>query len=326
MKDTVKASGDGVPVDEAQQGVFLGLWHRCRDGYAWREDLTPADKKAERGPWLVAASTRSQDYAVLRRKGLLRDLISLATKPTREAITKFAGLYGHLSLSQLLLTPKGIFKRGEALDLWLRELHELAHLSESWSAIDVVEHDQQHGLTSVTAMQRLLRERSYITQNGATVYHAVVRRSEIDLERFGPSLGSCTRCGQQQVEERHTWRLVSPPARASSPGAPVRDLTKDELVRLGRATLAHLISRKLRSHVDVALLEDTGGATVRHAPDSLLAAGYLQLAFRIAGRGPREKECAHCHEPFLSGRRDQQYCTKKCRELAGYYRRKYGDL
>ena len=102
-------------------------------------------------------------------------------------------------------------------------------------------------------------------------------------------------------------------------------MTRDELARLGRASLAHLISKKLSSHVDIVLMDETRGTSVRHAPDSLLAAGYLQLAFRMAGRGPREKECAHCREPFPPGRSDQRFCTKQCRELAGYYRRKYRE-
>ncbi len=79
------------------------------------------------------------------------------------------------------------------------------------------------------------------------------------------------------------------------------------------------------SDTDVILAPHTHNgesAMVRHVPDSLLATLYLQLALRIAGTGLSERECEHCRKPFFPQRRDKRFCNKKCRELAGYHRRK----
>ena len=325
MKKTVNQEVNEVPLLEAEEGTFVGLWRRCPDGYVWRSDLKPISGKSAGGPWLIAVSDRRTDYALLRRTSALSDFVKLAKEGTQEAITKFAEQYGQLDLGQPVTAADGRMQWADPLGGWLHGINTLRHLWETWSAVEVLEHEQSYGQSAVGRMEQLLLDRVSLAED-AILYHAVVTRLPFDTDLFGASLGPCTLCGEEQDAVEHVWRRVPRPD-TNRPGRPRHDrIARGEAITFARVALAHLISRHLRGRIHLTLLDDGEGAMVRHVPDSLLATLYLQLALRIAGTGLSERVCEHCREPFFPKRRDQRFCSKKCRELAGYHRRRNAAL
>lgn len=81
------------------------------------------------------------------------------------------------------------------------------------------------------------------------------------------------------------------------------------------------VNTRLYGHVHIGVLPFRD-SIIRHQFQDLLTAIYLLFAFELAGTQGTEKECQRCGKLFLQGRRDQRFCGKNCRELAGYHRRK----
>ena len=117
-------------------------------------------------------------------------------------------------------------------------------------------------------------------------------------------------------------RALPPSARGYARGREAtRSFDPDDPLGPARAYLTQEVNRRLRGHVHLTLgsFQDS---PIRFFPDSLLAAIYLRFALELAGRSARERECEFCHVPFPVGRRDQRFCSKSCRENAGYHRRR----
>jgi hypothetical protein len=152
---------------------------------------------------------------------------------------------------------------------------------------------------------------------------ALFSDSDICLFRVGPARASCPHCGTQREAEEHFYKRVPLHGVGQSHALVAgTDLKADELIRLARVALANLVSEYLRDEVNVVLFDDGEEALLRHVPKSLSSVIYLQLALRSAGVSSPERPCEHCRVPFFAARRDQRFCRKECRELAGYYRRR----
>ena len=84
------------------------------------------------------------------------------------------------------------------------------------------------------------------------------------------------------------------------------------------------VNRCLKSHVAMTVLPLLG-SRMRFFTDSLRTALYMHFAFELAGIVGEQRTCGNPKCPnggvMFPKRRDQRYCNKGCRELAGYYRR-----
>ena len=320
MKNTMKAS-EGVSLEDAQEGTLLGLWRRCPDGYRWRSDYKAAGKGGGLGPWLMPTSSEHQDYPMLRSKSLLADFLRIGSADTPADILKFAGRYGMLGIPQPVVAPDRSIGFAETLSDWSAEVRELRHLAETLSAVEVLRNEQHEGYDKVNVAEHLLKTRLVQAGDGNVVYHIVAQRSA-HREVFVATLQLCEVCGNDQHDEHHWWRRISVDIGGAGRTSSETRWTRAKLLNVAQTILATLINERLRGHVNVVMLENGDGALIRHAPDSLLAVLYLQLALRASGNEGPEAQCVHCRMPFFRSRRNKRYCTKQCRENAGYHRRK----
>jgi len=320
MKYPMKNPEAGLPLTEAQEGMLAGLWYRLLDGFVWRDDLMPASTRYS-GPWLVRAGDTREQYPVLKRKNLLQDFARLAEDPSRDGIRRFAGRYGWLGLEQPVVSSPagGPLQWAEPLSLWRQELLAIRDLWETWGALRTLEHKESEGPTACRAARRRLEERIQWGQDGSIIYRATVTCPE--SIRFPAGGGKCPECGDSLATHVHFRRVIAFPRGYARGREATRSFDPDDPLGPARAYLTQEVNRRLRGHVHLTLgsFQDS---PIRFFPDSLLAAIYLRFALELAGRSARERECEFCHMPFPVGRRDQRFCSKSCRENAGYHRRR----
>jgi hypothetical protein len=84
------------------------------------------------------------------------------------------------------------------------------------------------------------------------------------------------------------------------------------------------VNERLRGHVNPHIRppDVDEGYRVVFIPDSLLAALYVLFALEVAKSkdDAPPRVCANCQEVFAPSRRDQQYCSGRCRSNASYHR------
>ena len=85
------------------------------------------------------------------------------------------------------------------------------------------------------------------------------------------------------------------------------------------------VNRCLLGHVVMAVLPFLR-SRIRFVPDTLRTALYMHCAFELARTVGEQRMCENLRCPqggvFFPTRRDQRHCDKRCRELAGYHRRR----
>jgi hypothetical protein len=233
---------------------------------------------------------------------------------------EFAGKYGTLGFPEPVTEGPGggPILWAEPQSLWANELLAIRHLYETWHASSVLEQRRWFHSSTVRGAYRLLEERIRWGQDNAVVYHVKVPAAGSLTKAPG---GPCTLCFETQDEETHLWRLIEPPIPPRRRGRLARGFRTGDVVEPARYFISREINERLRGHVDFTLWPFAGGP-IRYVPDSLLAAIYVQFALEVSGRLGTQRECQHCHNPFFPNRRDQRFCSKQCRELAAYYRRR----
>jgi hypothetical protein len=293
--------------------MLAGLWRKPIGGMEWRADLEAASTGTDvpdSGPWLVPKGQDAILYPVLRQPSLFEDSLRLSRRPTRANISRFASRYGFLGNPRMLY-PKGRsggFAPGESLDTWLKELVRIAGLWELWELVQRADGEKLAPYFRWHKEPRRV-ETTYVIANGQLEAEWSRRAREGSLrltELPRPFEAKFIRLADEErppdLLERWSVGDVVEPARY----------------------LVHLeVNAALRGHVNMAVLPYRGGK-ISFFPDSLLTAIYIQFAHHLAGPHGTERECvyAHCRNRFVRTRRDQQYCSKNCRELAAYYRRR----
>jgi hypothetical protein len=96
-----------------------------------------------------------------------------------------------------------------------------------------------------------------------------------------------------------------------------------ELMAAVRHGIAGAINDHLHHRVDLKILPQ-GRQHYRHQIDSNLAAIYFEFASLFTGSPPRSRECDQCGTFFIRSRRDQKFCSDRCRALYSYHYRKEG--
>ena len=92
-------------------------------------------------------------------------------------------------------------------------------------------------------------------------------------------------------------------------------------VEPARYFIYRAVNEALRGKIHRVCLPYQGKA-IRYFPDSLIAAIYIRLQDRLAGKAAQERVCKNERCPqvtFVPKRRDQEYCSKSCRQMANYY-------
>ncbi|MBI4506919.1 MAG: hypothetical protein HY691_15410 [Chloroflexi bacterium] len=279
-------------------------------------DVGPDDP----GPWLTGPLElpRIDDWKdPMETSDLHRRFARL--KHTKGRILSFAETYGMLGHPPISESGEALASSwAESLHLWAREIWQMATLIEAWDLA-----------------------RSQYPGAGQYV-HQDSRSREVLV-----ALPSTAQGKLDPDEARRIWREVEA-------GTPFRQAIEQ---RRGRTRLmGNVLERSLLPYWEVGVASDpltfyvcqqvnfrldghVGAAarplpkTVRKdrpigvifIPDCLLAALYTHLLLELSGRTRPAVTCAHCGRLFAQPDARQRYCSKKCRQLACYYRHKEDD-
>lgn len=271
--------------------------------------LVPADglEAPTRDVDLLNDPHRVQELGDPDRVGFHRRFARLADgrEATRqERVRKFANRYGFLSS-----TPEGLMRRepvfesvkGERWETWESAIFEAAALVSLW---DHVMMRNEKALTPLVEWY----ERPYAQV--ACVYRQGLVLSTQDFCRVvgGDEWRGGVGCITVQVcldECDGDYQLWG--------GDPV-EAVREAIYQCVMFHLDGQVSPYLSRHADAELW---------YTPRSLHAAVYVHLAREISGRQRLSIQCANtrCGQYFAPDRGNAQYCSKRCRQQAHYYRR-----
>jgi len=315
MKKTMSEQ-NSIPLESTERGLMAGMHRVAAEGYEWRSDLRPAfehgyfaigEETSNEGPWLVrkgacagATALRDRQYPLLRRTGLLAAWDELTKGPTDAAIVRFADRYGLLGNGRVVRLRGAkqfvLGLRGEPAWEWQTAALTFRRLRELWTAVATLRDADSYSNQAVERSAALIKERMTQAPGRAFIYQVRSEGAGAGIERA---------------------RVLTPPeggwhklVRHESPG--------DEIN--ASAYLVHLeINENLAGKVNAVLLPYRG-SVLRFLPSTLLGALWLLFALEVSGEAARQIPCRHCSAPFAPRRRDQRYCSKRCKDNAGYHR------
>ena len=299
--------------------MMAGRWWVPEDGFVWDDHLREAmtSTPQEVGPWLRMKRSDEQAivrrYPVLNRPQLLAHFWHVAEDPSMDRIRRFANRWGWLGRDTAVAPENGgTVQNAEALSIWWDELLKFRSLYEMWKAVRVIDQSDVNGITRVKDAWFLLKDRIVWHQDKTTVAY----RAKIQFS------GAAFTTPEGWMPNFSTHEVFAMAGTTEGDSLLARWETNDVL-EPARYYVHKKVNGKLKGKVNLAVLPFLKGR-MRFFPENLLAAIYVYFARELAGARSLERECEFCHQPFAPGRRDQRFCHKNCRELAGYHRRK-GD-
>jgi hypothetical protein len=299
---------------EISDGVYMGMWG-VPSAVRWRDDLELSDYDQgtpDSGPWLVAEGDYEKRYGVVRKRALFDDAVRVGKAPTMDAIERFASKYGLLGQDyERWVRPigGGTVTRATSLHTWQTEMQTVAALWALWQGVRVGRAgwladfvrwtgpgQQRAGPVSITIS---------VLEVGAAPRRAIYTRQRLK-KKIGPfftrqTVRTLAREVHDPSELLHIWK----------PGAILEPM---------KYYIHERVNDALDGKVNMAVMPLLG-SVVRYVPANLLAAVYMQFAFRLAARQLPERDCPHCRQRFTPARRNQLSCTKQCRDNASYHRR-----
>jgi hypothetical protein len=303
--------------ERTERGLMAGMQDVAVEGYEWRRDVRPLledglpvlDKEPSyTGSWLVRKGARAsaaifdRQYPLLRAPALLRAWDELTKDPADGEIVRFADRYGLLGIEHALIV-RGESQYdfplvGEPAGEWHNAVLAFRHLRELWAAVATLRDADSNSNQAVARSAALIEERMTPAPGRGFLYRARCEVAGAQTERSRvlttPDGGWPKLVGHESLGER---------ANAA-------------------AYLVHLqISENLVGKVDAVVLPYRG-SVLRFLPNSLLGALWLLFALEVSGEAARQIPCRHCSAPFAPRRRDQRYCSKRCKDNAGYHRGK----
>ncbi len=328
---------DDTPEFEAfdfSPGTLVGEWYFPTHGFQWRSDLRlirplsprPEEpcytrpyvwRERESDLWLYRVSGEIERYPILSRRGLLSSFQKLARSPTEDRIKDFANEYGWLGrpgIVQVGHGPSADASVAEPLSLWLWELANFNDLVELRDAARVLRASAAYDRKKRDAARKLLASRISWSQNQRRVFYKSALQGEPsqDTDTLSSQLNQALRSKETLIAGVDGGKREQLAFGQLKPGS---DLSAADLA------LRAAINERLTGNVDVAI---TPKGEIRFWPRALLTAVYLLFALDLSGARPVERACKNprCRAggTFFMKRRDQQYCSKKCREQALYHR------
>jgi hypothetical protein len=308
----------------------------------------PVQAVAPTETWLACCEPNAewQAYPLMRRRTLAADFATLAADPTPTAIRRFANRFGWLVGGQIVVPHVGVPVAAEPESLWQRELEAYAPLRNLWNAVDVLLRARSLPPKQIARAEQWLATNRFRRTDGPAGAWTYKPHQWSPGAHLRQILQTRTGLKGMRTPEQAAQILASlseelaaimetlkqPPFNASAPdvGPWPRPAPRaprgtdgppaDELLRRARDYLYHTLNARLRGHVHAEI--SAKGDTLRYHPDSLLTAIYLHFAFDVIGRALPERACDACGQTFTPGRADARFCSKNCRERAGYHKRK----
>ena len=313
------------PFEVMVRGPFAALLRVPDGGYCWSDGLVVLDEKQtkpdRRSPWLVRpmGSGTVRQYAPLAVSGLLRRFSRLS--PTRDAINVFANEYGFLGHALALRDPERRSQTmrldeipvGESIGFWQREIALMAWLLDVW---DLVRHGHRKILDQLVHWAPPEQPRAVAI--------------DLRLQTPRPRGRSLLSFYEEVLQERSQSNSASPwgfRILAHEENTSDIDLLErwehGDSVEPASYYLHREVNGRLKNHVSPAVLPYRKGE-IYFFPDCLRSALYTLLMLELSGRQRPAKLCARpgCGSYFDPAHGRQQYCEKRCQQLAYYYRKK----
>ena len=319
------------PFEVMTQGPFAALLRVPEDGFSVQEALVALSaepgEKGRVGPWLVKRSGAFvRQYPPLAVTNLLRRFARL--KPTHESILTFANKYGFLGHSLWLGDPQLSGKQtqiddipvGESLNFWQAEIEQMAQLMALW---ELVKHNRRqelapfvqwsppghalHVLIHLVSIQQELRpDLVQRARQHPTTLHKELRQEEGLVGHSFHSNSSVL-----AHEELSSARELLERWEHGDPIEPARYYVHRE------------VNKRLKGHVSPTVLPYRKGE-IYFFPDCLRSALYTLFMLELSGRQRPTVLCARprCGRYFKPAHGRQQYCERRCQQLAYYYRKK----
>lgn len=323
---------DSISASDMEDGMFSGLLWRPENGFVWRDGMEvtslnddPDPRRtaaSDPGPWLVTQAGGAFRYSVMRRSSVLDELVRLGRAPTAERIMQVAKKFGPLT-KQEVLAPVGGGEvcSGVSLATWQRETQSLAALWELWLAVQ----REDAGFIG-----------RFIRWDEPKV--AVMEQGSIKMQRDQQVWVSLIECGLEPRPFVRSWlsqrdggefsTVARPSQRLASvihdPQDLMRHWRRGDLIGPMNYYVHKRVNDALRGNVHM-VVQPFLGSRIRYMPATLLAAAYVQFALRLNGGRRAERNCEYSDclvKRFRPRRSNHTYCSKACKELAGYHRRK----
>ena len=331
MEKRNAADNEAQPFEVMVRGPFAALLRVPDGGFSWDDGLVVFDndqaKADTRNPWLVRPlGPRSvRQYAPLAVQDLHRRFSRL--EPTRDAIHVFANEYGFLGHSLALRDPElrsqtiriDEFPVGESLGFWQREIARMAWLLDMWDLVRLRHRQVLDQLVQWTP-----------SEQPRAVALDLELLSHVRLQTPRPRSQSLPAFYEEILRERGQSEKASPWSFTILAHAEnINDIELLERWEYGdsvepaRYYLHREVNKQLKNHVSPAVLPYRKGE-VYFFPDCLRGALYTLLMLELSGRQRPAMLCARpgCGRYFEPAHGRQQYCEKRCQQLAYYYRRK----
>ena len=322
---------EAQPFEIMVRGPFAALLRVPDGGFSWDDGLvvfddkqTPADTQS---PWLVRPSdSRSvRQYAPLAVPDLHRRFSRLA--PTRDDIRAFADEHGFLGHSLALRDPRprsltiriDEIPVGESLSFWQREIARMAWLLDMW---DLVRDGHRQVLDHLVQWTPFEDPRTVAIDLGLIAL-ARSQRARPRSQSVSEFYEEILREGGQSEKARPWSFTILAHAENSNHIELLERWEYGDSVEPARYYLHREVNHQLKDHVSPAVLPYRKGE-IYFFPDCLRGALYTLFMLELSGRQRPAVLCARpgCGRYFEPAHGRQQYCEKRCQQLAYYYRRK----
>ena len=315
-----------LPFQTMTRGPFAALLRVPGDGFGWRDDLVALDSEGVEqnvtGPWLVKSdSLYSRQYPPLEEANLHRRFAWIEL--TAESILTFANEYGFLGHPQFLADPSLSHQAvlvGEHLKFWQYEIERLAQLIELWELVKRGDRRELGHLVDWTPWDQPRQVKFYLVGVGKVLRPDLTRKLRDNPSDFYDDVRLAGDFTGQNIHR---------------PGVVLADEENDiypellerwnhgDPIEPARYYVHREVNNRQKGHVSPSVLPFRKGE-IFFFPDCLLSALYTKFMLELSGRDRPAVLCERpgCGSYFQPEHGRQQYCEKRCQQLAYYYRKK----
>ena len=319
-------SSERLPFQAMTQGPFAALLRVPEEGFSWREGLLsiesdPVGKKVT-GSWLVRQdSLYSRQYSPLAIPNLHRRFAKI--EPTAESILAFANEYGFLGHAQWLADPSLKHQTmlvGEPLGFWQYEIERLALLIELWGLVKRGDRRELGHLVEWTPWGQPRQVKFYLVGVGKMLRPDLTRNLRHNLSGFHSDV---RQAGDRTGQNIHRLGTVLADEENGIYPELLERWKHGDSIEPSRYFVHREVNNRLRGHVSPAVLPLREGE-IFFFPDCLLTSLYTLFMLELSGRSRPAMLCERpgCGRYFQPEHGRQQYCEKRCQQLAYYYRKK----
>ena len=315
-----------LPFQTMTQGPFAALLRVPEEGFGWRDGLVALDgdrvRENTKETWLVRHdSLYVRQYPPLAIQSLHRQFASI--EPTPESILAFANEFGFLGHTQWLVDTSSNNQSmpvGEPLRFWQNEIDRLARLIDLW---ELVKQERRQDLSHLVRWTPL-GEPQQVTLHLVSVGGKLQPRLAVCLQKNPLEFSDFFRQDGEYAEQmRYSEMTVLAYQEKASDLELLERWKHGDPLEPARFYVHREVNNHQKGHVSPAVLPFRKGELF-FFPDCLLSSLYTLFMLELSGRSRQPMLCERpgCGRYFQPEHGRQQYCEKRCQQLAYYYRKK----